>query len=151
MRKRPASRLLVINAQLRVLLFRFEHKDDAMAGRAYWATPGGALEEGESFTQAAIRELWEETGLNITDPGEEIAQREFVMMMPNGKEVLADERYFIIRIQYHDLDCSQWTEHEKKIMRRYDWWGMDELRQTQETVYPDNLPALLEPYLSITR
>ncbi len=115
MRKRPASRFLVINAQLHVLLFRFEHKDDAMAGRAYWATPGGALEAGESFTQAAIRELWEETGLNITDPGEEIAQREFVMMMPNGKEVLADERYFIIRIQYHDLDCSQWTEHEKKL------------------------------------
>lgn len=30
--------------------------------------PGGHVEKGESFTRAAIREVWEETGLTMEDP-----------------------------------------------------------------------------------
>lgn len=41
MRERKAARLLVISPAKQVLLFRFEHKDGALAGRNYWATPGG--------------------------------------------------------------------------------------------------------------
>jgi 8-oxo-dGTP pyrophosphatase MutT (NUDIX family) len=36
------------------------------ADNGYWAMPGGAMELGESITQCAIREVWEETGLAAT-------------------------------------------------------------------------------------
>lgn len=36
-------------------------------GTGTWCAPGGHLEFNESFEQAAVREAWEETGLNI-DP-----------------------------------------------------------------------------------
>ncbi len=41
MRKRPSARLLVLDPQERVLLFRFRFDTGPLAGTAYWATPGG--------------------------------------------------------------------------------------------------------------
>src|SRR5512133_4377105 len=37
-------------------------------GNQYWSLPGGVMEAGESLEQAAIREVKEETGLDI-QPG----------------------------------------------------------------------------------
>lgn len=69
MRQRNSARLLVINPSQQVLLFHFQHKNDALAGQSHWATPGGGLEQGESFEVAAVRELFEETGLLIDTVG----------------------------------------------------------------------------------
>jgi ADP-ribose pyrophosphatase YjhB (NUDIX family) len=66
--KRPSSRLLVINENRRVLLFRFEHKRGPLSGQVFWATPGGGLEDGESYEDAALRELFEEVGVIVEHP-----------------------------------------------------------------------------------
>ncbi|MFX5835117.1 NUDIX domain-containing protein [Acinetobacter baumannii] len=63
MRIRKSSRLLVINENHQILLFQFTHTNDALAGQSHWATVGGGLEEGETFEQAACRELYEELGI----------------------------------------------------------------------------------------
>lgn len=41
-----------------ILMVRHRH-----AGREYWTLPGGGVEPGESPARAAVREVWEETGL----------------------------------------------------------------------------------------
>ena len=33
--------------------------------RSYWTLPGGGIEAGESPAEAAVREVWEETGLRV--------------------------------------------------------------------------------------
>lgn len=69
MRQRPSARLLVLNREARLLLFRFEFRQGPLAGNIFWATPGGEVDPRESFEAAACRELREETGLDIDHPG----------------------------------------------------------------------------------
>jgi 8-oxo-dGTP pyrophosphatase MutT (NUDIX family) len=73
MRVRRSSRLILLDTESRALLFRIE---DAVIVRpekpslvAYWITPGGSLEAGESYATAARRELWEETGMTGIELG----------------------------------------------------------------------------------
>jgi 8-oxo-dGTP diphosphatase len=143
MNSRPSARLLVLDMGGRVLLFRFVHLTGPMAGREYWATPGGALEEGETFEQAAMRELQEETGIRTMDVGRQIARKQFELQLPDGERVRADERYFAVRTPETVISREGWTEVEKELMTCHRWWSLDDLSQTSETVFPEELIEML--------
>lgn len=127
MRTRPSSRLLIIDPDARLLLFRFEHKNGPLAGRVFWATPGGGLEVGESFEDAARRELKEETGLIDVEPGLEVHRRSVTFQMPDGEMVFGDERYFLIRAMTSEISNAYWTDFEREVMAEHRWWSVDEI------------------------
>lgn len=52
--------MVVVNKENKILLVR--HKK---GNQRYWVLPGGRLEYGETFEECAIRELKEETGLDV--------------------------------------------------------------------------------------
>jgi 8-oxo-dGTP diphosphatase len=135
--------LLVLDAAGRVLLFRFVHLSGPLAGREYWATPGGAVKEGETFEQAAIRELKEETGIETTDVGRQLARRQFELQLPDGERVRVDERYFAVRTKETAISSAGWTDLERELMCCHHWWSLIELSQTSETVFPEDLIEML--------
>jgi 8-oxo-dGTP pyrophosphatase MutT (NUDIX family) len=144
MRERQSARWLVLNPDRALLLFHFRHHDDALAGRSYWATPGGGVESGESFEAAAIRELWEETGLRIEHAGASVGERSFPMLLPSGEKVRSVERYYLLQVSDARLSREQWTVEEQRVMADHRWWSRAELEATHDTVYPLGLLEMLE-------
>ncbi|MBF9232276.1 NUDIX hydrolase [Microvirga alba] len=143
MRRRPSARLIVLDAANRVLLFRFVHKTGALAGRDYWATPGGGVDPGESFIDAARRELAEETGFQADIMEPHVAEREFILQLSDGEHVVAEERFFVVRTTESTLSTESWTADEVEVMADHRWWTLQELRATTEIVFPENMAEMV--------
>jgi ADP-ribose pyrophosphatase YjhB (NUDIX family) len=58
----PSVNVVVTNAEGEILLIRRSDNDN-------WAIPGGAIDLGESLTEAAVRETSEETGISCQITG----------------------------------------------------------------------------------
>ena len=138
-RIRRAARLVVMDEAERLLLFRFTFGDRT----PFWATAGGECDPGESFEDAARRELAEDTGL-IAEPGPAIAERGNDFVTATGEPVTADERYFRIRVPACEIDTAGHTELERAIMREHRWFTRAELADWHEPIFPPEILSLLD-------
>lgn len=136
--RRDTARLLVLDPEDRVLLFRF-----TPPGRdPFWATPGGAVDPGEDFPTAARRELFEETGI-IADPGTPVNIRMNQYHAFWGEEVIAEERYFLVRAASSDIDVSGHEPIEREVMTSHRWFAQHELLGGSEVIYPEDIADLV--------
>ncbi|MES2097431.1 MAG: NUDIX domain-containing protein [Pseudomonadota bacterium] len=141
---RPAARILLVNEDGHLLLFRFTPED----GRApFWCTPGGAVDPGESYEEAARRELYEETGI-IAEPGPEVLQRTVDFLTIERVEVTADERYFLVRTAAREIDNGGHTELEQRVMQQWRWFSLADLAVHDESVFPEDLAEILSQVLA---
>lgn len=139
MRQRPAARLLILDPAGDLLLFRFV---PYLGGGPFWATPGGAVDPGESYAEAARRELWEEVGLD-RDCGPEIARRVVRFTTLEGEPVESDERYFLLRVEDRTVAGAALTDLERRVMHSHRWWTPQALAAPDEPVYPEDVVAML--------
>src|SRR5687768_2703027 len=103
---RRAGRVLLVDGAGRVLLFRGGDPSKPEQG-TWWFTPGGGLDEGESWADGAARELYEETGLRV--PTEELGScvhREESRFSFAGTDYEQDSCFFLLRVDRHEVDTS---------------------------------------------
>jgi 8-oxo-dGTP pyrophosphatase MutT (NUDIX family) len=147
--ERSAVRLVVLDGDERVLLFHTQDVDHLDFGR-WWELPGGGIDAGESYREAAARELWEEAGIRV-DPlavGPATWRRR-ASFQHRQRRHLQDEVVAVVRLTGRgpDVDESGRLDYEREDYVAFRWWPVAEIVASSERFYPGRLPQLLRPFL----
>ena len=143
LRLRRAARLIVLDPEGRALMFRYD-----VPGRdPFWVTAGGEVDAGETFEEAARRELREETGITA-DPGPQIARMTPEFITVEGEPVQADERFFLVRVADTQVSTAGHTALEQELMTQHRWFTLDELENWHEALFPVALADMIRSQIA---
>jgi 8-oxo-dGTP pyrophosphatase MutT (NUDIX family) len=147
--ERNAARVVLV-ADGRVLLQQGFDPGRPEAG-AWWITPGGGLNDGESVEDGAVREVLEETGLHLppAELGPVIATR-VAFFEFEGRRFRQSESFFAVNVQAFTPQHHGWDEAEQRALLDHRWWSVDELRGTDEAVYPRELADVVQALIDGT-
>lgn len=143
-RLRRAGRVIVLDPDYRVLLFRY---DDGPPNGRHWCTPGGGLNDGEDYLAGARRELTEETGWTDVAVGEEVFEQTLTMEYAD-EMVRQHERFFVARVRVVRRGLGEVAAmHDSDGIAAWRWWTLAEIDATAETIWPSELADLIRDAL----
>ena len=145
---RPCVGVMLVNAQNEV--FVGQRKDHY---KAAWQMPQGGVEKNEDPREAAVRELWEETGV---DPALVTVEAETDDWLPyelpfdlvpklwKGRYRGQKQKWFLMRFAGTDADINIATEHPE--FSQWRWLAADELVENIVPFKRDVYVAVLKAF-----
>lgn len=122
-------RIVILDKDNRILMVKQHHED-----KDIWMVPGGGIEEGESSMAAAVREMKEETGLDVEIDRliwhtEEVSDR--------GQRFV---NFFMGRIKGGMLELGEDPEFDRdhQVLREIKFMSREEI-EAVEHLYPEYL------------
>lgn len=135
-RRRPPQRpnfrvsVIIVNEKEEILLV--QHKK---GNRLYWVLPGGRIEYGEDFATCAVRELKEETNLDI----------EFGKVVFLSEAIAPDRSRHIINIYATGkILGGEMKIGDEPVLEAVDWTPIMDLEK--ETLYPPVAHEIIGAY-----
>lgn len=148
--RRRAVRVVVLDAHGSVLLFHTHDLAHPDLGE-WWELPGGGLDEGETYLEAAVREIREEAGF-VADPSAIGAPswRRAASFRHRQLRHVQDEVVVTLQLAATapDIDGSGRLDYENEDYFEFRWWTVDQIKLGQDRFYPSRLPSLLAPFLA---
>lgn len=136
---RHTSRLIVLDPRDRLLLIQYQaavaSDPDGSAPRAFWYTPGGGIDPGETPEEAGLRELDEEVGIRGVELGPCVATCE-ALRDKFIKTSFCRERYFVIRAPSDRIDTSRLAETDLDPVLDVRWWNIEDFIAAKEFLIP---------------
>ena len=145
---RETARILLTNSADQFFLL-LTHFDPEVGLPPRWITPGGGIDAGETPIQAAVRELWEETGISVSQEalGEKIGEISGRWGWGDGQNHHTYvDHFYKLQVDGFELDDSGWTEDERRDVLEYRWWKLAALKATGEQVGPHGLADLISDH-----
>ena len=147
--ERSAVRIVVLDAEDKQLLFHTHDRDHPDLG-TWRELPGGGIDPGETYLDAAIRELREETGIVAarSQVGPPTWRRRASFRHRQRRHL---QHEVIVTLRLHipgpDVDEAQRLDYEREDYFGFRWWPTPEIDSSSERFYPGRLPALLDGFL----
>ena len=139
---RRTVRVLLLNPDGGTLLF--QDSDPGLVDVRWWVTPGGGIDPGESEVEAAVREVREETGFDL-DPAALLGPvaRRHVVHGYSDQVIEQDESFYLAQVGTFDVDVSAHTPEEQITFKGWRWWSTEDLRASDDWVWPRELEEIL--------
>ena len=144
-RHRPVARVLLFDRDDRVLLFLTTAPDTS--GVARWLTPGGGVDPGEEYEEAARRELFEETGLVVGDLGKPVWAHDYDVEWDDADHDTGHAEFYTYVTDAFEPAQEHWTEAEHIDVLEHRWWSLAELLAERPRFEPAELIELVRRQL----
>jgi 8-oxo-dGTP pyrophosphatase MutT (NUDIX family) len=139
---RNAVRTVLLTPEREILMLQIR---DPGGGAPFWITPGGGMEDGETFDATLRRELKEELGLEAFEIGPLLWRRQHTFNW--------GEKRYCQREEYRAVHAPRFAPlmsdaAEAEVLQQFRWWPLSDMAASTERFTPLALADIVRRYLS---